>query len=97
METILERVTPTIGEGPHWDDASQSLIFVDIDDGIIFRWDQKTKNLEKHKFGMCLHCFISTLSKNSSRQFEIYFILFYLFIYFYFFFQKISNINSEIR
>ena len=55
VETALECVTPTIGEGPHWDDASQSLLFVDINDGIIYRWDQTTGKHETHKFGKFIH------------------------------------------
>lgn len=51
VETLLECVTPTVGEGPHWDDPSQSLLFVDIlGNGAIYRWDSKTGKLEQHKF-----------------------------------------------
>ena len=51
VETLLENVTPVVGEGPHWDDASQSLFFVEIQEGIIFRWDSNTGKLDTHKFG----------------------------------------------
>ena len=51
IETVVECATPTIGEGPHWDDATQSLLWVDIIDGILFRWDSKTTKHETHKFG----------------------------------------------
>ena len=52
VETLLECVTPTVGEGPHWDDPSQSLLFIDIiGNGGIYRWDSKTGKLEKHNFG----------------------------------------------
>ena len=50
LETVVECATPTIGEGPHWDDATQSLLWVDIIDGILFRWDSKTGKHETHKF-----------------------------------------------
>lgn len=50
VETLLECVTPTTGEGPHWEDSSQTLIFVDILDGIAFRWDSKTGKYESYKF-----------------------------------------------
>src|SRR3954447_8816020 len=32
-------VRPEVGEGPHWDDASQTLWFVDITGGSVFRHD----------------------------------------------------------
>ena len=51
VETLLKCITPTTGEGPHWDNNSQTLIFVDIAGGIVFRWDSKTGKLEQHKFG----------------------------------------------
>ncbi|CAH1775554.1 unnamed protein product [Owenia fusiformis] len=38
----LEKVAKTVGEGPHWDDASQTLMFVDIMEGTIIWWDYKT-------------------------------------------------------
>ena len=51
FETIVECATPTIGEGPHWDDTTQSLLWVDIIEGILFRWNSKTGKHETHKFG----------------------------------------------
>ena len=51
VETILQCTTNTTGEGPHWDDTTQSLLFVNIEDGTIHRWDSKTGNHETHKFG----------------------------------------------
>ena len=51
VETVVKCITPTIGEGPHWDDDTQSLLWVDIMDGILFRWNEKTKQLNSHKFG----------------------------------------------
>lgn len=51
VETLLECVTPTVGEGPHWDDFSQSLLFVDIlGNGGIYRWDSKSEKLEQYNF-----------------------------------------------
>lgn len=50
VETVIECATPTIGEGPHWDDTTQCLLLVDINDGIIYRWDSKTGKHETHKF-----------------------------------------------
>ena len=52
VETLLKNITSVCGEGPHWDDASQSLLFVEICDGIIFRWDSNSGKYESYKFGM---------------------------------------------
>ncbi|CAH1775552.1 unnamed protein product [Owenia fusiformis] len=43
----LENITKSIGEGPHWDDATESLLFVDINDGDAYGWDSKTGKVEK--------------------------------------------------
>ncbi|XP_002120764.2 regucalcin-like [Ciona intestinalis] len=32
-----------LGEGPHWDDQTQTLLFVDIDNSAIHRWNPATK------------------------------------------------------
>lgn len=50
VETFV-KCTPTVGKVPQWDDATQSLLWVDINNGILFRWDTKTKKHETHKFG----------------------------------------------
>ena len=51
VEVLLEGVTPTIGEGPHWDDKTQSLLFVDILTATVYRWDSNTDTLESRKLG----------------------------------------------
>ncbi|XP_071118786.1 regucalcin-like [Haliotis cracherodii] len=42
VETVLKNVATTVGEGPHWDDATQTLLFIDIDNGKIFRYNPAT-------------------------------------------------------
>ncbi|GFO05108.1 regucalcin [Plakobranchus ocellatus] len=42
VETLLSTVCATCGEGPHWDVASQSLYFVDIQAGGVHRWEAAT-------------------------------------------------------
>lgn len=34
----------SLGEGPHWDHVKQRLLFVDIDEAKIHRWDYATSN-----------------------------------------------------
>nr|KAG5714120.1 hypothetical protein BaRGS_020448 [Batillaria attramentaria] len=47
VEVLLKNVCSQIGEGPHWDDASQSLYFVDIQKGDVYRWFSATGDLSK--------------------------------------------------
>ncbi|XP_067677038.1 regucalcin-like [Haliotis asinina] len=42
VETVLKNVATTVGEGPHWDDTTQTLLFVDINNGKIFRYNPGT-------------------------------------------------------
>ncbi|XP_067677478.1 regucalcin-like isoform X1 [Haliotis asinina] len=42
VETVIKHACTTIGEGPHWDDVSQSLYYVDITNGDVHRWDSNT-------------------------------------------------------
>ena len=56
VEVLLKGVTPTIGEGPHWDDKTQSLLFVDILTATVYRWDSNTDALESRKLGKFNHC-----------------------------------------
>ena len=42
VEPVLKNVCGVIGEGPHWDDASQTLHFVDIEGRQVHRWNTGT-------------------------------------------------------
>lgn len=50
VEILLQNICRTTGEGPHWDDATQSLYYVDINDGVIHKWDSLTSEDKTHKF-----------------------------------------------
>ena len=54
VETLIECSCGTVGEGPHWDDQSQTLLYVDIIDGSLHRWSAATGRDEKHTFGKFL-------------------------------------------
>lgn len=50
IETLIECSCKTVGEGPHWDGQSQTLLYVDIIDGSLHRWSSVTGQDEKHTF-----------------------------------------------
>lgn len=54
VEILLKGVTPTIGEGPHWDDRTQSLLFVDLISKTVYKWDSESGGLESKTFGKFL-------------------------------------------
>lgn len=58
METLLEVSCQTTGEGPHWDDRTGQLLYVDINDGVVQRWTAATGINEKHKFGILMQSII---------------------------------------
>ncbi|ELU03646.1 hypothetical protein CAPTEDRAFT_91279 [Capitella teleta] len=51
VSVLLPNVCSTIGEGPHWDEASQCLYFVDIYAKTVLCWDSKTDKVSKHELG----------------------------------------------
>ena len=50
VQSVLD-VTPHIGEGPHWEDATGRLLFVDIESGKLYRWHPASGELETREFG----------------------------------------------
>lgn len=51
VSVLLENVCETTGEGPHWDEETQSLYFVDILCGGVCCWDSRSGKITKHKLG----------------------------------------------
>ena len=51
VEVLLKCVAPTIGEGPHWDDKTQTLLFADLLSHSVYKWDSNTGNLESRALG----------------------------------------------
>lgn len=51
VETLIEKCCKSFGEGPHWDDRTGQLLFVDINDYSVHRWTASTGTREKHTFG----------------------------------------------
>ncbi|KAL4239431.1 hypothetical protein ACF0H5_000246 [Mactra antiquata] len=56
VETLIKNSCLTIGEGPHWDESNQTLLYVDIEDGSVHRWSATTGEDEKYKFGENTYC-----------------------------------------
>ena len=50
VDSVLN-VTPNIGEGPHWEDDTGRLLFVDISSGKLYRWHPASGELEIKEFG----------------------------------------------
>ncbi|XP_071118120.1 regucalcin-like [Haliotis cracherodii] len=46
VETVLKDAASTIGESPHWDDATQTLLYVDILKGDVHRYDPVTGKVD---------------------------------------------------
>ena len=57
VELLLEGVATTAGEGPHWDDKTQSLLFVDLRAATVYRWDSISGKLESRKLGIKINSF----------------------------------------
>ena len=51
VEVLLKNVFIETGEGPHWDEASQTLFFIDNLGKQILNWDYKTGNVKKIQIG----------------------------------------------
>lgn len=51
VETLIEVSCRTTGEGPHWDDRRDQLLYVDISDYSVHRWTAASRTNEKHTFG----------------------------------------------
>lgn len=49
LEVAVKDACSTIGEGPHWDEASQTLYYVDIEDKSVSRWNSVTGGVQKIK------------------------------------------------
>lgn len=51
LEVAVRDACSTIGEGPHWDEASQTLYYVDIEDKSVSRWNSASGGVQKIKLG----------------------------------------------
>ena len=51
VSVVLKNACETTGEGPHWDERSNHLLFVDILANDAHRWSAETGKHEKKHFG----------------------------------------------
>ena len=51
IEVAIKDAYSTIGEGPHWDDTTQTLYFVDIFANSVHRWNSLTNEKQKIVLG----------------------------------------------
>ncbi|XP_067677037.1 regucalcin-like [Haliotis asinina] len=54
VETVLKNVATKCGEGPHWEDSTQTLLFVDLDIGKIFRYNPATRTNDMIQLNGCV-------------------------------------------
>ena len=51
VEVVAHRSCTSTGEGPHWEESTQSLIYVDIQSGDVHRWDSESGEDVKYHVG----------------------------------------------
>lgn len=51
VEVLLKNITMGTGEGPHWEESTQSLLFIDVVTQYVRRWDYATKEVQEIKLG----------------------------------------------
>lgn len=57
VEVLLKNVFDETGEGPHWDETTQTLYFIDNLAKRVFNWDYKTGNVQKIQLGKLLYIY----------------------------------------
>ena len=62
VTTLVKNSCSTVGEGPHWDEKTQRLLYVDIMAGDVHIYDPVTQKDEKKHFGKCAHSVLSCAS-----------------------------------
>ncbi|CAD5121147.1 DgyrCDS9682 [Dimorphilus gyrociliatus] len=50
-EVLIANAAKSIGEGPHWEEKSESLLYVDIYDNSCMRWNSKTGEIQTRNCG----------------------------------------------
>ena len=63
VEILVEHAASSIGEGPHWDDKDNKLLYVDILDNNVHRLDVETKEQDTATLGESCSWMVSRLSQ----------------------------------
>ncbi|OWF42469.1 Regucalcin [Mizuhopecten yessoensis] len=58
VEVVIPNITPGTGEGPHWEDNTQRLVFVDVEQKTVLRWDSLTRNIETLQLEDMVGCIV---------------------------------------
>ncbi|OWF49137.1 regucalcin-like [Mizuhopecten yessoensis] len=58
VEVAIPDVTPGTGECPHWEDNTQRLVFVDITENSVCRWDSVTGTIDKVQLEDAVGCIV---------------------------------------
>lgn len=72
VETVLKDAASTIGESPHWDDATQTLLYVDILKGDVHRYDPVTGKVDDIHLGEAVQLIDTSHVFSRSRENNIY-------------------------
>ena len=51
VEVLLKNVFVETGEGPHWDEDTQTLYFIDNVGKVLLSWNYSTKEVKKIQLG----------------------------------------------
>jgi sugar lactone lactonase YvrE len=51
VEALITKTGNATGEGPHWDERTQTFLYVDIHAHEVHRWSADTRIDEKYTFG----------------------------------------------
>ena len=52
VECVIKNAAKSVGEGPHWDDVTNTLLYVDIQENAIRRYCPESKENSTIQLGM---------------------------------------------
>lgn len=58
VECVIKNAAKSVGEGPHWDDVTNTLLYVDIQENAIRKYCPESKEHSTIQLGMQFYCFI---------------------------------------
>lgn len=77
VECVIKNAAKSVGEGPHWDDVTNTLLYVDIQENAIRKYCPESKEHSTIQLGMQFYCFIIIwftiflLNASVSRAFRV--------------------------
>ena len=61
VSTVVKNACSGLGEGPHWEESTKSLLYVDINAGDVHRWNSVTGLDEVRHFGKHMNMSIHSI------------------------------------